>query len=56
MPLSFGIPLGLMALVVGAILFFATNHKKIAIVICGTGALVVFLTFAVIVMAVNSKM
>jgi hypothetical protein len=56
MPLTFGIPLGLTIVVAGAILFFATNHKKIAKVVLGIGVVVTLLTLLLIVLAVNSQM
>jgi len=40
MPLSFGIPLGLLLVVVGAILFFVTKHKKAAAALFGVGVAV----------------
>ncbi len=54
MPLSFGIPLGLLIAVVGAILFFATRYKPTAKVVLGVGVAVTVLTFILIVLAVNS--
>ncbi len=56
MPLSFGIPLGLVIVVVGAILFFATRYKKTAKVVMGVGAAITVLTLLVIVVALNSQM
>jgi len=56
MPLSSGILLGLVVVVVGAILFFATNYKKMAKVVIGIGAVVTLLTLILIVLAVNSPM
>jgi hypothetical protein len=56
MPLSFGIPLGLTIVVAGAILFFATNYKKIAKAVLGIGAAFILLTLILIVLAVNSQM
>ncbi len=56
MPLSFGIPLGLVIVVVGAILFFATRYKKTAKVVLGVGVAVTVLTFIAIVLALNSQM
>ena len=56
MPLSFGVPLGLIIVMVGAILFFATRHKKTATVVLGIGMAVTVLTFILIVLAVNSQM
>ena len=54
MPLSFGIPLGLLIAVVGAILFFATRYKQTAKIVLGVGVAVTVLTFILIVLAVNS--
>lgn len=56
MPLSFGIPLGLTVVVAGAILFFATNYKKIAKVVLVIGVAVTLLTLILIVLVVNSQM
>lgn len=56
MPLSFGILLGLIIVVTGAILFFATNYKKTAKVVLGIGVVVTLLTLLLIVLAVNSQM
>ena len=56
MPLSFGLPLGLSVLVVGAIMLFATKYKTAARVILGIGAAVTLLTLIVILLAVNSNM
>jgi hypothetical protein len=56
MPLSFGIPLGLVIVVAGAILFFATRYKKTAKVVMGVGVAVTVLTLLVIVLALNSQM
>ena len=53
MPLSFGIPLGLILFVAGAILFFATNYKKIAKVVLGIGVVVTLLTLILIVLVVS---
>ena len=56
MPLSFGIPLGLIIVVVGAILLFATSYRKIALVVLGIGIAITLLTLILIVLAVNSQM
>ena len=56
MPLTLYIPLGLLIAVVGAILFFATNHKKIAKIILGVGAGIVILALTAVILAVNSGM
>ncbi len=56
MPFSFAVPLGLIIMIIGAILFFATNHRKAAKMVLGIGAVVTLFTLAVIVLAVNSQM
>jgi len=56
MPLSFGIPLGLAIIVVGAILFFATRYKKTAKVVFGVGVVVTVLTVILVVLVSNSQM
>ena len=56
MPVTFGIPLGIVVVVFGAILFFATRYKKIAMVVIGIGAVIAILTFIVVLLAVNSPM
>jgi hypothetical protein len=55
-PISFGIPLGLVIAVVGAILFFVTRYKKVAKLMIGVGVAVSILTFMLILLAVNSQM
>ena len=56
MPLSFGIPLGFIIMVVGAILLFATRYKKIAAAVLGIGLVITLLTLILIILAVNSQM
>jgi hypothetical protein len=56
MPLSFGIPLGILVVVVGAILFLATKHKKTAIIAMSAGVVVTVLTFILIMLVVSSQM
>lgn len=56
MPLSFGIPIGFMVVIVGAILFFATQYKQTAKVLIGVGLVITVLTFILIVLALNSQM
>jgi len=56
MPLSFGIPLGLVIVLVGAILFFATKYKKTAKVVFGVGVAVTVLTVILVVLVSNSQM
>jgi hypothetical protein len=56
MPLSFGIPIGFMVIVIGAILFFTTWYKRIAKVMIGVGLVITVLTFILIVLALNSHM
>jgi hypothetical protein len=55
-PISFGIPLGLVIAVVGAILFFATRYKKTAKIMIGVGLAFAILTFILIQLAVSSQM
>ena len=56
MPITFFIPLGLVLVVVGAILFFVTRYKKAAKIMIGIGVAVTILTFLLVVLAVNSQM
>jgi hypothetical protein len=56
MPLSFGVPLGLILALGGAVLFFVTNHKKLARVMIGIGIAIALLTLLVIILVVNSSM
>jgi hypothetical protein len=56
MPLTFGIPLGVIIVMVGAVLFFGTRYKKTAKVVFGMGMFVTLLTFILIAMALNSNM
>jgi hypothetical protein len=56
MPLSFLVPLGLLILVFGIVLFFVTSYKKAAKIMMGIGIAVTILTFLLIVLAVNSQM
>ncbi len=56
MPLSFGIPLGLLIVLAGAILFFATKYKKVAKVILIIGMAITLLTLFLILLVVNSPM
>jgi hypothetical protein len=56
MPLSFGIPIGFMVVIVGAILFSATRYKQIAKVVIGVGLVITVFTFILIVLTLNSQM
>lgn len=56
MPVSFGIPLGLVIFGVGAILFFATNFKRTALGLIVAGVIITILTAILILLAVNSQM
>jgi len=56
MPFSFGIPLGFMVIVIGAILFFTTRYKKTAKVVMGVGLVISILTFILLMLALNSQM
>lgn len=56
MPFSYGVPIGLVILVIGAILLFATNNKKAAKIVVGIGAAFTILTLLFIILAANSNM
>ena len=56
MPLSAGILVGLVAIVVGAALYIGTGQKKMAMAFIGVGAAVALVTVGVVVLAVNSGM
>jgi len=56
MPLSFGVLLGMTIILIGAVLFFATNKKRIAKMTMSIGAVIALLTLALIILAVNSSM
>lgn len=56
LPLSFGIPFGLLIVLVGVILFFATKHKVPAILVSAFGAAVAGVTLILVVLIVNSQM
>jgi hypothetical protein len=54
MPLSFGVPLGLVVIIAGGILLFATKYKKIAFAVIGIGLAFTLCTLLLVVLAVNS--
>ena len=56
MPLSFGVLLGMTIILIGAILFFATNKQRIAKLTMSTGVVIALLTLALIILAVTSPM
>ena len=56
MPFSFAVPLGVIIMIIGATLFFATKYRKAAKVVLGVGIVVTLFALAVIVLAVNSQM
>ena len=56
MPLSSGILIGVLAVVVGVALYVATLQKKTAIIVIGFGAGVALLTLGVVALAVKSGM
>ncbi|MCU0521750.1 MAG: hypothetical protein MUF84_13795 [Anaerolineae bacterium] len=56
MPLSFGIPLGIATILVGAVLFCLTARKRLAKVIVGIGLVIVIVTIALIILAAASAM
>jgi hypothetical protein len=56
MPVSFGIPLGFVIVVVGAILYFFTSYKRAARLLMIAGAILTIFTLILIMLAVNSQM
>jgi len=56
MPLSFGLLVGLLAVVIGVVLYAVTGQKKAAVALVGVGAAVALLTLAALVLAVGSRM
>jgi cytochrome c biogenesis protein CcdA len=56
MPLTFGILIGFLVIVIGAILLLATRYKKTAKVVIGVGLVITGLTFILIFLALNSQM
>lgn len=56
MPLSFGIPLGIIAILVGVVLFFAANNRRLAKTVMGVGVVITLLTLLLIVFVISSPM
>lgn len=56
MPISFGIPIGLVIALIGLFLLFVTKSRKISIALIVFGGLVAVLTLAVIILASVSNM
>jgi hypothetical protein len=56
MPLTSGIPLGLLIALIGLILCFATARKKVAIAILGIGLVMTLLTAVLIALVLSSPM
>ena len=56
MPLSSGIPIGILITIVGGILFFVTKYKRLAKIIFAIGIGITLLVVGIIVLAVNSSM
>jgi hypothetical protein len=56
MPLSCGIPLGLIIVVAGVLMLFAAKSRKIGIVVMSLGATITLFALLVIVLAANSGM
>lgn len=56
MPFSFAIPLGVIIMIIGTSLFFATSYRKAAKIVLSIGAVVTLFALAVIVLAANSQM
>jgi hypothetical protein len=55
-PLSSGIFVGLLAVVVGAVLYVAMRRKTAAVVVIGIGVTVALLTLGLVALAVHSGM
>jgi hypothetical protein len=56
MPLSFGIPLGILVMLIGTVLFYVTKHKRIATVVISIGAFIAAFTLILIVLVLDSSM
>jgi hypothetical protein len=56
MTLSIGIPLGLLIVIIGTILYFVLKNKMIAKLIIWIGAIVTLVTLIMVLMAVFSNM
>lgn len=56
MPLSCGIPLGIIVAIMGLILYFATNYKKTAKLMVGIGVFITVLAIGAITLVMNSSM
>jgi hypothetical protein len=56
MPLTFGIPLGLLVIVIGIVLFLFTRYKKAGWVIMGIGIGITVVMLLLIVLVINSQM
>lgn len=56
MPLSFGVLVGLLTIVVGTVLYKGMRQKRAAMVVIGIGAAMVLLVLAALVLAANSNM
>jgi hypothetical protein len=56
MPLSFGIPVGLLLFLIGLVLYFATSQKQLAKLIVGIGLAITLLTAVLIALVLISPM
>jgi hypothetical protein len=56
MPLSYGIPLGLLILLIGALLSIVSKHKKLAKLVMIAGGALTLLAILLVVLAENSGM
>lgn len=56
MPLTFGVPFGLVILIAGIILHFVTRSKMLARIMIGLGALITAVTLVLILLVVYSDM
>jgi len=56
MPLSFGVPLGVILAAAGVLLLFATKHKQIGRILLGIGAALILVTLILIMLAAGAQM
>jgi uncharacterized membrane protein len=56
MPLSFGVPVGILFMLVGLVVFFITRERRYALVLAGLGAAILVVTLLTLFLAANSGM
>ncbi len=56
MPLTYGIPLGLLIVLIGALLSIVSKHKKLARLVMIAGGALTLLVILMVVLAANSGM